>query len=94
MSMQGMKTMAAILAVSGLLQGTVLGSTGQQGRAGRGGPPPEAVEACKNKSDGDAVEFATPDGATIKATCRQINGRLIAVPEGGPSGPPPGERSE
>jgi hypothetical protein len=59
------------------------------------GPPPEAVEACKDKSEGTVVEITTPRGDTIKATCKQIDGQLVAVPESGFRGqkvPPPSER--
>ncbi len=44
------------------------------------GPPPEAYEACKEKSEGATVEMTTPRGDTIKATCKLINGQLVAVP--------------
>ncbi len=40
------------------------------------GPPPGAIEACKGKTEGDAVEFTTPRGDKVRATCR-----LMAVPE-------------
>jgi len=92
MNRHGIKTMAAILAVAGLVPAIGWGNDGVQGHNGRGGPPPEVVEACKSKSEGDSVEFTTPRGDKIKATCRQINGQLVAVPEGGfpkpPNGPP------
>jgi len=89
-----MTAMAAVVMVTALLHGRASGSYGPQGRADRGGPPPEAVDACRNKSAGDPVEFTAPDGSTIRATCRQINGRLVAAPEGRPAGAPPGERGE
>lgn len=50
-------------------------------RGDRNGPPTEAMQACKDKSEGDAVEFTTPRGDTLKATCRQIKGQLAAVPD-------------
>lgn len=40
------------------------------------GPPPEAITACEGRSPGDAVQFHTPRGETITATCR-----LVAVPQ-------------
>lgn len=54
-----------------------------QGRRGSMGPPPQAYEACKDKNEGDSVEIVTPRGETIKATCKQIDGKLAAMPEGG-----------
>jgi hypothetical protein len=49
-------------------------------------PPKEAFEACKGKSEGASVEVITPRG-TLKATCKKIDGQLVAFPEGAP--PPP-----
>ena len=45
-------------------------------------PPTEAIEACKDKKDGDEVSFVTPRGDTLAATCR-----LIAVPAHPPKNP-------
>ena len=56
-------------------------------RGGHMGPPREAFEACKGKSEGSAVEFTNRRGEKVKATCTEIDGQLRAVPEGGPSGP-------
>lgn len=50
--------------------------------------PPEAYTACKGKTEGTVVQFATPRGETIKGICKQIDGVLVAVPER--KGPPPG----
>lgn len=46
------------------------------------GPPPEAIEACKDKQEGDIVTFTGRQGESIKATCRSMEGMLAAVPEG------------
>lgn len=60
------------------------------------GPPPEAIEACKDKTEGTQVNLATPWGEHMTATCKAVDGQLAAVPEGGPQdrgrpmGPPPG----
>lgn len=70
-----------------LLIGSALTSAwafdGPPGRRGHTGPPPEAIETCKDKSEGDVVEFTTPRGEKVTATCKQIKGHLVAVPEGG-----------
>lgn len=77
--------------VAGLLAAAVNSAAWASGgpREGRRpGVPPEAVEACKGKSAGEAVTMKTPWGETIKATCREIAGQLAAVPDNPP--PPPG----
>jgi hypothetical protein len=91
-------TMAALFALTGIVTAPAWASLAAQGHPGKG-PPPEAYEACKDKSEGTAVEMTTPRGDTIKATCKQINGQLVAVPEGGPQGsgngkPPKGGGNE
>jgi hypothetical protein len=79
------------IAISLLLLGSVSVFAGQNdvpgGRRGQMGPPTEAYEACKDKSEGDSVEITTPRGETLKAVCKQINGKLAAMPEGGLRGP-------
>ena len=50
-------------------------------------PPQEAIEACEGMCEGDTVQFETPRGHTITGVCKEKNGLLFAVPEGGP---PPG----
>jgi hypothetical protein len=50
-------------------------------------PPPEAIAACKGKSEGTAVQFTTPRGDTLKGVCRKFEGVLAAMPERG--APPP-----
>lgn len=44
------------------------------------GPPPEAKEACVNKTEGDSVSFSTPRGDTIEASCQMLEDELVAVP--------------
>jgi len=53
---------------------------------GHKGPSPEAIEACKDKSEGTAVEFTNRRGKTVKAICKEINGQLAAVRERGSHG--------
>lgn len=68
---------------------------GPPGHGGTMVPPPETIEACKNKNEGDKVEIINPRGEKMKAICKQIDGQLVAVPEGdfrGPKVPSPGER--
>ena len=46
------------------------------------GPPPEALEECEEKSAGDSVTFTGRQGESMSATCKEIDGQLVAVPEG------------
>ncbi|MCP5205887.1 MAG: hypothetical protein H7A01_01665 [Hahellaceae bacterium] len=50
----------------------------EQGR--RGAPPQEAIDACEGQEVDVAVSFVTPRGDTLNATCKLINGQLVAVP--------------
>lgn len=52
----------------------------------RQGPPPEALKACENKKTGESVTFTGRRGESLKATCQEIDGQLVAVPEGMPPG--------
>ncbi len=36
------------------------------------GPPPEALEVCKGKPAGAAVEMKTPRGDVVKGVCRMV----------------------
>ncbi len=58
----------------------------------RHGPPQEAVDACAGKKEGDVVRFNTPFGDNVSGVCREFRGKLIAVPEGDPPGPPGGRK--
>lgn len=51
-----------------------------------GGPPPEAIEACKGHSEGDKVTFNTPRGDEVTGICKKFPEHLMAVPEGAPPG--------
>ncbi|AWB65710.1 hypothetical protein C2869_04315 [Saccharobesus litoralis] len=44
------------------------------------GPPPEAIEACKGKAEGQEVSFTTRRGDELDATCRKLPEFLVAVP--------------
>lgn len=54
---------------------------------GHRGPPPGALEACEEMSEGDLCAVDTPDG-THEGTCRVVpEGDLACVPNG--MRPPP-----
>jgi len=60
------------------------------------GPPPEAVAACKGKSEGVQVSFANRGGETVSGVCQKVGDVLAARPLGGPGasgtpGPRPGQ---
>ncbi|MFW2367353.1 MAG: hypothetical protein ACN4GW_13115 [Desulforhopalus sp.] len=48
------------------------------------GPPPEAIKACEGKNPGETTTFKGRRGESLTATCKEIEGQLAAVPEGGP----------
>ena len=52
------------------------------GRGGMQGPPPEAIEACEGKAEGDSVTFEGRRGDSVPAKCTMVNNQLVAVPEG------------
>ena len=51
-------------------------------RKGQQGPPPEAIQACEGKQEGDTVSFKGRRGETLTATCSMVEEQLVAVPEG------------
>lgn len=50
-------------------------------------PPPEAIAACKGKSEGTSVQFTTPRGDTFTGVCKLFEGVLTAMPERGTLSP-------
>jgi hypothetical protein len=44
-------------------------------------PPPEAIAACKGKSEGTFVQFTTSRGDTLKGVCKQVDGVMVATPQ-------------
>ena len=92
------KTMVIILVVVGMLPASAWANYGSNGQHQPQGPPQEAIDACREKSEGAAVVITTPRGDTIKSTCKQIDGQLVAVPESFPGSgngePPKGRGNE
>jgi hypothetical protein len=86
----------SVAVVSLLLMGSTLamaeGFGGPPSGSGNMKPPAEAIEACKDKNEGDAVEFNTPRGDKLKAVCKKNDNQLVAVPEGAFRGPEGGNR--
>lgn len=52
------------------------GHGGHPGRGGRPpGPPPEAIAACKGKTEGAAASFTGRNGETFSGTCQYLGKR-------------------
>lgn len=89
------KKAAAILGLLVMITTSGLAFGQAPGGGHHQGPPPEALKACEGKSPGDAVQLQTPYGQTITGTCREMpDGRLAAMPQGGPHGRLPGPPPE
>lgn len=67
-----------LVVVATLITGS-LSAFAQQGRPN--GPPPEAIEACEDKAEGDSVSFETRRGDSVEGTCEMVEEQLVAVPE-------------
>ncbi len=54
------------------------------------GPPPEAIDACKGKTDGDMCNFTSPRGDKITGTCHNpppdapSDAAIACMPANGP----------
>ena len=84
MKRNGLKVMAAI-AFAELVPVSLRASDRCAERGRPPGPPPEAAEACKGKSEGTVVEFTNRGGEKVKGTCRQFGGQLAAAPDNLPA---------
>lgn len=71
-----------ILALLVLMPLTACAESNSRDRKGPQGPPPEAIQACEGKQEGDAVSFKGRRGETLNATCSMVEEQLVAVPEG------------
>jgi hypothetical protein len=58
----------------------------------KGGPPAEAIGACQDQQEGATVEVPAAGGERVKGTCKDVDGRIIAVPDVGPGGEGKGDR--
>lgn len=97
MKRQMIGTMVGTLFLIGSTSAAAWAMDGPPGPGRHMGPPPGAIEACKDKTEGTAVEFTNRRGETVKATCTHVHDALVAVPEGWPGGrhemPPPKAKS-
>lgn len=69
-----------------LALGVSTSSAFAQPPGGRGGPPPEAIDACADLSDGDACTFEGRRGDSVIGVCftPPREEELACRPEGGP----------
>lgn len=44
-------------------------------------PPQEAIDACVDKAENEAVTFAGRNGDDVAATCAYVEDQLVAVPD-------------
>lgn len=79
--MMNLKSKLVVAVLFSVLAGQVAAKPRKQ-EGQRKGPPPEAIEACANLQEGDAVTFETRRGDTLSGTCMMIDDQLAAVPEG------------
>jgi Spy/CpxP family protein refolding chaperone len=77
------KKTAVILALAAMIPVSGVAFGGQWGGGKQKGPPQEAIDACKDMSEGDTVQFTSPRGEPVSGICRDIRGGMVAVPEGG-----------
>lgn len=84
MGIHGMKRAGVLGMFAAMVSVPVWASMEQPGPGDRREPPQEAFDACKGKDEGSTVEMTTPNGSTIKATCKRFKDQLVAVPEGAP----------
>jgi hypothetical protein len=73
-------TLSLVILALLTLTGCVKSKNHQHGRRQR--PPVEAIQACEGKQAGNRVEFTGRNGEIIEASCQEINGQLVAVPDG------------
>jgi Spy/CpxP family protein refolding chaperone len=72
---------ALILALAAMVPAAGVAFGGHWDGGKRKGPPQEAIDACKDMSQGDTVQFTSPGGDTVSGICREIRGGMVAVPE-------------
>lgn len=80
MNKQKMLVLTLATALFGLAPTISFGAENSGQRGQHQGPPPEAIEACKDKQAGDEVGFAGRKGETLEAICQERDGKLVAMP--------------
>jgi len=78
---QTLKKTLGILAFAAIIPVSVWAAGGPAAANKARGPSQQALDACAGKQAGDTVQFTTPRGRTVSATCVDFDGELIARPE-------------
>ena len=86
MKQNSLKKTVGLAAVIFLLPTLAIAYGGPGKGRGQYGPPQTAIDACDGKNTGDMVEFMNRRNVSISGTCRELDGLLIAMPEGGLGG--------
>lgn len=73
--------MKAIRLITPLIVVLLILSVGAYAQQAKPTPPAEAYKACEGKSAGDAAQFVGKSGKTIKGTCTDLDGKLVALPD-------------
>ena len=86
-----MRTVWIGISLAGLVSASAVEAQFQNrgGRPPAGGPPVEAVEACKQQRLGAACAFEAPHGR-VEGSCRKVPEGMVCVPNNRRFGPPPG----
>ena len=63
---------------------TLADERGKRGEGRHKTPPPEAIEACVDKTAGDSVSFETKRGDSITGVCMLVDDQLVAIPDDHP----------
>ena len=66
-----------LLAICAITHVFVSDAFSQERNLRRQGAPPEAYEACEDKSAGDGAGFVDRRGNTVKGTCKEEGDRLV-----------------
>jgi hypothetical protein len=82
------KNLAMVLVLATCLSTLQASAQPEQGGR-RGGPPPQAFEACAGQTEGDSCSMTGRQGEDLQGSCivpPQGEGELVCAPEGGPGG--------
>jgi hypothetical protein len=73
---RSLATLAVLTALLGASAAMAQPKSGE-GPGGNGGPPAEALTACKSAKASDSCSFSSPNG-TVSGTCQAPQGRALA----------------
>jgi len=91
-SIKGFFVMGAIIVISFYFH-VDQGFAAQEGQNRRGGPPQEAIDACKSSNEGDSCNFETPRGS-LSGSCISVKEGIVCAPKDAPQRSSGNERRE